>query len=466
MSKNKHKLPSQKDLKDIFNYYINGRYDEAEKLAILITKKFPKHPFSWKILGETFRKRNKLSDSLRVIKIAIEINSQDHEAHNNLGLTLEILGKLEDAKISFQKAIELKSNFGTAHNHLGEVLKNLGKLEEAKVSFQKAIELKSNLDDAYYNLGKIFYSYKNYEKAAENFLLSNNKKSKIEILKCKYEKGDKNGFYKQLDYLVDKNEINAVIGSLICRSKIKYNINRNNPFCNYPLKYLYKTNLTKKYNFENIFIKTTKNILDNSNISYRKQNLLTNGIQTSGDILKQNNTSMDEIKKIIYSEVENYQRHFKDSDEGFIKNWPTSFDISAWFINMKNGGKLKAHIHDSGWLSGSIYINVPPKSEINSGNLVICTDYDESEIKNEENKIFSYNAISKFLYFIKLRALGLLAPDAHEAINPSDKEKKQKKIINVVTGSLCLFPSSLLHYTIPFKSEEERIVLAFDIKPK
>ena len=42
MSKNKHKLPSQKDLKNIFNYYINGQYDEAEKLAILITKKFSK----------------------------------------------------------------------------------------------------------------------------------------------------------------------------------------------------------------------------------------------------------------------------------------------------------------------------------------------------------------------------------------------------------------------------------------
>ena len=427
MSKNKLKLPSQKSLKDIFNHYINKRFEEAEKLAILITKKFPKHPFSWKVLGEIFRKRKKLPDSLRVIKVALEINSQDHEAHNNLGLTLGALGKSEEAKVSFQKAIELKSNFGTAHKNLGIALESLDKLEEAKVSFQKAIELKSNLDDAHYNLGKIFFNYKDYEKAEENFLLSNNQKSKIEILKCKYEKNDKNGFYKQLDYLIDKNQSNAVIGSLICRSKNKYGINRNNPFCNYPLKYLYKTNLTKKYDFENIFIKKTKNIFDNPNITYRKQFLLTNGIQTLGNIFNQNNTYMDEIKKIIYSEVENYHSHFKDSDEGFIKNWPTSFDIFAWFINMKNGGNLRAHIHESGWLSGSIYINVPPKSEINSGNLVICTDYDESEIKNEENK---------------------------------------KTIINVVTGSLCLFPSSLLHYTIPFKSEEERMVLAFDVNPK
>ena len=41
-----------------------------------------------------------------------------------------------------------------------------------------------------------------------------------------------------------------------------------------------------------------------------------------------------------------------------------------------------------------------------------------------------------------------------------------KKIVNVVTGSLVLFPASLTHYTIPFESEEERIVLAFDVIAK
>ena len=88
---------------------------------------------------------------------------------------------------------------------------------------------------------------------------------------------------------------------------------------------------------------------------------------------------------------------------------------------MKNGGKLKAHMHDMGWLSGSIYVNVPPKVQTDSGNLVVCIDDNE----NETNK----------------------------------------KSIDVVTGSLCLFPSSLLHYTIPFEAEEERVVLAFDVMP-
>jgi len=44
-------------------------------------------------------------------------------------------------------------------------------------------------------------------------------------------------------------------------------------------------------------------------------------------------------------------------------------------------------------------------------------------------------------------------------------KNKIEKSIDVVTGSLCLFPSSLLHYTIPFEVEENRIVLAFDVIP-
>ena len=58
-----------------------------------------------------------------------------------------------------------------------------------------------------------------------------------------------------------------------------------------------------------------------------------------------------------------------------------------------------------------------------SGNLVVCVDDDENKRDKSHNK----------------------------------------KSIDVVTGSLCLFPSSLLHYTVPFEAEENRIVLAFAI---
>ena len=91
---------------------------------------------------------------------------------------------------------------------------------------------------------------------------------------------------------------------------------------------------------------------------------------------------------------------------------------------MKSGGELHPHIHNKGWLSGSIYINVPPKSNIDSGNLVV--------------------------------ALGKDSDTTNSSLN-------SKKVLNVVTGNLVLFPASLMHYTIPFESKEDRIVLAFDV---
>ena len=84
-------------------------------------------------------------------------------------------------------------------------------------------------------------------------------------------------------------------------------------------------------------------------------------------------------------------------------------------------------MHHKGWISGSVYVHVPEKINPDAGNLGVCIEEDQ---------------------FLK------------------EEMPQQKQIINVSTGDLCLFPSSLLHYTIPFESAEDRIVLAFDVIPK
>ena len=70
-------------------------------------------------------------------------------------------------------------------------------------------------------------------------------------------------------------------------------------------------------------------------------------------------------------------------------------------------------------------MNVPSKLQTDSGNLVVCIYDNDNDNENEKNK----------------------------------------KNIDVVTGSLCLFPSSLIHCTIPFEVEKECIVLAFSVMP-
>jgi hypothetical protein len=133
---------------------------------------------------------------------------------------------------------------------------------------------------------------------------------------------------------------------------------------------------------------------------------------------------VNRIEVLLREQIETYRQRFERTREGLIQNWPKNYSLFGWFLKMDTGGEIAAHMHEKGWISGSVYINVPPKDRKDDGNLVVCIEDDRENGRN----------------------------------------KAPHKVIDVVTGSLALFPASLLHYTIPFKSKENRIVLAFDVK--
>jgi len=67
---------------------------DPEKMAKLITSKYPNHQFGWKVLGAVFAHFNKLEDSLNANIKALRINDRDPEAYNNLGNILLKFGSL------------------------------------------------------------------------------------------------------------------------------------------------------------------------------------------------------------------------------------------------------------------------------------------------------------------------------------------------------------------------------------
>ncbi len=91
---------------------------------------------------------------------------------------------------------------------------------------------------------------------------------------------------------------------------------------------------------------------------------------------------------------------------------------------MHKQGYQGSHIHTSGWLSGVIYLKVVPSQDNDGGAIQ-----------------FSLNG----------------ANYSHENIPQLTYQPK--------AGDMILFPSSLHHRTIPFSTDTERIVMAFDLMP-
>ena len=145
--------PSQQQLKNLLEHYQNGRFADAEKLAVSITQEFPRHNFSWKILGAVLGQTGRNSEALNANQTAVALSPQDAEAHSNLGNTLKEVGRLEEAEASYSQAIALKSNFAEAYYNLGNTLKELGRLDEAEASCRQAIAIKPDFAKAHSNLG-------------------------------------------------------------------------------------------------------------------------------------------------------------------------------------------------------------------------------------------------------------------------------------------------------------------------
>ena len=113
-------------------------------------------------------------------------------------------------------------------------------------------------------------------------------------------------------------------------------------------------------------------------------------------------------------------------EDYFIKKWPHKYKFGAWYVKLLPQGHQKPHIHPAGWLSGVFYIKVPrPRNKYEGSIKFLLSGYDLPEDRNLPNLIHS----------------------------PNDFD-------------LVLFPSSLIHQTIPFNSQDRRHSIAFDLIPK
>ena len=197
------KTPSKEQQLILFKNYQSGNFNEAIKLALLLTKKFPNHSFAWKALALSYEKTGKITKSLAANQKAKEINPQDADVHNNLGNVLKKLEKFDEAKDSYRQAILLRQNFSEAYYNLGDLLNMLGRFEEAEKNYNQAIKFKPNFAEAFNNLANLLKELRRLDESIINYKESLKIKPELinaeaEILFLEASIGDHSN-YKDLD---------------------------------------------------------------------------------------------------------------------------------------------------------------------------------------------------------------------------------------------------------------------------
>jgi len=404
-----------------------GNLKRSKELLEEAIKIKPNFAHAYNNLAKVYKDLGESKKAFMYFKKAIEIDPKISPAHNNLGNLHKELGNLNEALTCYKKAIFLNPKFSVALNNLGIVLHSLKKYDEAIKYFNEATKSSPNFSAAHYNLGKILKELGRYDEAIKSLKKANTTRSRAELLESVYFSKGVETYLEILKKLKDEDPLNLRVATMSAYVSQKESINNIYPFCKNPLEYIFTKNL--KNDIKNIekFSTNLSKILSKSDFIWEPTTKSTSGgFHTSGNLFNKKENDIYVLRELILQQVIYYQNHYKLSKDLFITRWPKIYDIEAWHVKLLKNGYQKSHIHPAGWLSGCFYIKIPKK------------------LKNEEGGI-KFSLIGyDYIFDNKLPNLTFVPKEF----------------------DIALFPSSLFHETIPFKTEEERHVVAFDIMPK
>jgi uncharacterized protein (TIGR02466 family) len=383
-------------------------------------------------LGTTLQRLGLLDEAIASYKRGLNINPQDARGHFNLGTALRDSGNLKAAITSYQQAIALFPNYTDAYIYLGETLRDHGDMEAAVKHYQEALSRSPEHPKANYNMGEFLYLAKRYSDAAIYFERSQFDDWQARHLYCLYKAELFDDFKKTLDEIViQTHHTEPFIATLA--THYATNFEQENPynFCKNGLDFVYQRSIKELAEPNSELLEQLLHDIENADIAERVQGMLHYGTQSAGNLFKRPEASFKKLAELIKQEFQNYKIHFEHADCELIHSFPEQFEFtSSWYVKMRQGGHLNPHIHEIGWVSGAVYLKMPT-SEGNEAAFEYGTHGDDYPIRAPKTA-------SDFL-------TGSTMPNV---------------------GDIVLFPSSLFHRTIPFKANEERICIAFDLKPR
>jgi tetratricopeptide (TPR) repeat protein len=407
-----------------------NRFEEAEnsyRKAIALQPRFFEAHGN---LGTVLQKQGRLEEAVESYRKALIIH-EDPRGHFNLGTALRDEGKLDEAIIHFKQAIKMFSNYSDAHNYLGECYRDQGNMEEAIKCYFDTLALNPNHAGANYNMGEFLYLAGRFDEAVDYLERSKLDDWQERALYCTYKAEHFDSFKNKLDNIVHTHEKHNApfLQTLSTHHAVNFGTEDQYNFCKNGFDFVYQKSIPELAEPNSQFLKDLLNDIDNTAIEVRAQGMIINGKQSAGNLFKRPEASFRKLGDIVKQEFLNYKNKFADADCELIKSFPNELEFtSSWYVRLRRGGYVDRHIHEVGWISGAVYLVLP------------------KDKKDPTEGCFEY---------------GL-----HGDNYPQKHNNFPVGIATPSVGDIVLFPSSLFHRTIPFNSDEERICIAFDLKPE
>jgi len=380
-----------------------GELARAEVLYEEVLARAPEQPDALHLLGVLCIQRERFQRAVDLIAAAVRASPDNPDFHSNLGVGLRALGREADAAQAFQRALALNPAHPNASYNLAVALRNLGQLRDAVDSMRDAVAREPGSAERHLDLAGLLMESGRFTEAlaACDACLALAPRSRLAI------------GYKAVA-LAECQQPDASARLLAMDRVIRV---RRLP-------------LPPGWHSEAALCAAlARYVCEHPTLHEPATRATTHGRQT-GELLTGGGEHALALEYLINTAVTEYlDTLVRDPTHPYLAGHPQRWSLTAWGVVLNDQGHQVPHAHPSGWASGVFYLSLP--RTIGSG-------------EGDAAGWIEFGCVPEEFPVTVVPSVRRLAPEE---------------------GLMVLFPSYLQHRTIPFRSGEPRISIAFDARP-
>lgn len=378
-------------------------------------------------LGNALHAQGRLEAAEGIYRAALQSDPRHVRGLISLGNLLYALRRPADALEFLAAAAELAPDSAAAHLFLGNCLRDLVRADEAVASYRRALAIEPANAEINENLGIILKAQERLAEAITCFRVSGTAYSRALALECELRLGRYADFFGYLESHAAEEATNLHSASLSAYASHHLGRPDRHRFCPEPLtqvRFVNRYTSPRDAEFLAALIREASQL----DVMWEPRGVTTKrGFQTGGNLFAHGHSALAQLHSELVEELQRYRAALAPADTALAARWPGRMQLRGWYVRLLSGGHQHSHNHPFGWMSGVVYLQVPTEAPAGEGAIEFGLDSGDFPRLSDRP-----------------------APTLLHEPKP---------------GQVALFPSSLYHRTIPFRSDEQRLCIAFDLLP-
>lgn len=420
-------------------YHEAGQLPQAEALYRRVLELDTDNADALHLLGVLVDQLGQHDKALELIKAAIHRNTRNPHYHASLGNVLQDLGNLDEAVVALERALALDPRMVMALTNLGALRQQQGRLDQAIAAYRRTLQIQPDYADAYYNLATALKDQGKLDEAItalrQAIALKPNSANEHVVL---------------AGYLLEQHDFSAALQACDNCLKLAPRNIRALGFKSVALTELgHREALHALVDFDTLIARQhiqapagfanlaefndalITHVRAHPSLVNNPPTGATRGGGHTDELLVEPKGPFTVFEQIINAAVTTYLQSLPSRpDHPYLAQRPRAWRLTVWGVLLRAEGHQVAHIHPGGWVSGVYYAKLPAVIDTAVGDHAGWIEFGHPPLE------FHAEAIAET-----------------RAVKPEE-------------GLLLLFPSYLYHRTIPYKSEQERVSIAFDVLPE